>query len=127
LLTLLFLGLTSCAPWNAETRKVGTSGVPNVADSAYIESHRKTGPNYGCSFIEFDGKGGFLDYGQYQHALAKLDELKARSDVVLVSYRYLVGTLYGDARGRLPDRRTVGATAGSRATESKHASGLKGV
>jgi hypothetical protein len=86
LLTLLFLGLTSCAPWNAETRKVGTSGLQNVADSAYIESHRKIGPNYGCSFIEFDGKGGFLDYGQYQHALAKLDELKARSDVLLVIY-----------------------------------------
>lgn len=56
------------------------------AHSAYIEFRRETGPNYGCSFIEFDGKGGFLDFGQFKHALSRLDELKARSDVLLVLY-----------------------------------------
>jgi len=55
-------------------------------DSAYIESHRDDGHNYGCSFIEFDGKGGFLGYDQFENALKVLDTRKAQSDVLLVIY-----------------------------------------
>jgi hypothetical protein len=35
-------------------------------NSAYLESHRANGHNYGCSFIEFDGKGSFLGHDQFE-------------------------------------------------------------
>jgi hypothetical protein len=82
----LLLMLGSCAPWNLPTRKVPAGGSATAGDSAYIESHRPVGPNYGCSFIEFDGKGGFLDYRQFDNALRVLQTRKAQSNVLLVIY-----------------------------------------
>src|SRR3984893_13521028 len=76
--------LGSCAPWNIKTRQVSKSLTPG--NSAYIESHRADGHNYGCSFIEFDGKGSFLGDDQFENALQVLDSRKARSDVLLVIY-----------------------------------------
>lgn len=82
------LMLFGCAPWNAQTRKVPYPDAPafSPGDSAYIESKRKEGTNYGCSFIEFDGRGGFLNFPQYSHAKAMLQKLKAKSNVLLVIY-----------------------------------------
>ena len=82
--SILLLG--NCAPWNVSTRKVSTAESIAPADSAYIESHRPNSANYGCSFIEFDGKGGFLDFGQFDHAVKVLDDRKKQSNVLLVIY-----------------------------------------
>jgi hypothetical protein len=67
-----------------KTRQVANSLMPG--NSAYIESHRADGHNYGCSFIEFDGKGSFLGVDQFENSLKVLDTRKARSDVLLVIY-----------------------------------------
>ena len=82
----ILLLLANCAPWNVPTRKLSTVGTNSPGDSAYIESQRPTGANYGCSFIEFDGKGGFLSFGQFDKALNVLNARKAQSDVLLVIY-----------------------------------------
>ena len=80
--------LPNCAPWNKPTRAVGKSSESRTlpGDSACLQSHRSVGPNYGCSFIEFDGKGGFLDFDQYTGAQQRLKKLKAHSNVLLVIY-----------------------------------------
>jgi len=78
--------LGSFAPWNIKTRQVSSGNSVAPGDSAYIESHRADGHNYGCSFIEFDGKGGFLGCDQFENALKVLDTRKAQSDVLLVIY-----------------------------------------
>jgi len=81
--------LAGCAPWSVCERPLLGSGANSEAasgDSAYIRSNGKTCPKYGCSFIEFDGKGGFLDYPQLQHAEDVLKERAASSDVLLVIY-----------------------------------------
>lgn len=78
--------LNGCAPWNAQTRAVPSQQPTAPGDSAYIESHRSDGRNYGCSFIEFDGRGGFIRYNQLLNALKVLDERKQRSSVLLVIY-----------------------------------------
>lgn len=90
------LMLTSCAPWNTTTRRVPYHGSAMASDSEiatippgdspYIESNGESGQKYGCSFIEFDGKGGFLDYNQYVHAQRILKERAASSHVLLVLY-----------------------------------------
>jgi hypothetical protein len=78
--------LGSCSPWNTKTRQASGENSLPVGDSAYIESQRSDGHNYGCSFIEFDGKGSFLGEDQFENALKVLDARKARSDVLLVIY-----------------------------------------
>ena len=77
-------GLSPVAPWNAQTRGLGPE-LP-AGDSAYVQSDRPDGRNYGCSFIEFDGKGDFINPEQYGSAEKRLRELKARSRVLLVIY-----------------------------------------
>src|SRR5260370_35552164 len=83
-LPLIMVMFGSCPPWNTKTRQVSREQPFPAGDSAYIESHRAGGNNYGCSFIEFDGKGSFLGEGQFENALEVLDARKARSDVLLV-------------------------------------------
>src|SRR3984893_9177936 len=83
-LSTIMVMLGSCAPPNIKTRQVANSLMPG--NSAYIESHRADGHNYGCSFIEFDGKGSFLGVDQFENSLKVLDTRKARSDVLLVIY-----------------------------------------
>src|SRR5260370_35825150 len=78
--------LGSSAPWNIKSRLVSAGNSLAPGDSAYIESHRADGHNYGCSFIEFDGKGGFLGIDQFENALKVLETRKAQSDVLLVIY-----------------------------------------
>jgi hypothetical protein len=78
--------LGSYALWNVKTRYVSGEKSLTPSNSAYIESHRADGHNYGCSFIEFDGKGSFLGYDQFENSLKVLDTQKARSDVLLVIY-----------------------------------------
>ncbi len=68
------------------TREVSGSGPAILGSRLYIESHRPNGPNYGCSFIEFDGKGGFLNYEQFEKALQILEARKAPSNILLVIY-----------------------------------------
>lgn len=80
------VAVTGCAPWNAQTRRVAESTPLPAPDAAYIESNRTNGSNYGCSFIEFDGKGGYLSFAQYQHARSILEKRKAKSNVLLVMY-----------------------------------------
>jgi len=80
---------SGCAPWNAQTRVVPP--LPSATDvapgeSAYIESNGNEGPKYGCSFIEFDGKGGFLDYNQLRNAKLVLKKRAITSNVLLVIY-----------------------------------------
>ena len=94
----LFIALlcTGCAPWNCVTRSASTKdwkmasdaeiAAKAPGDSPYIESNGANGPKYGCSFIEFDGKGGVLDYNQYQHATEVLKKRAASSNVLLVLY-----------------------------------------
>jgi hypothetical protein len=81
-------GVFGCAPWNTATRTTVRRGDRPIppAEEAYIESHHSVGQKYGCSFIEFDGKGGFLSFDQYAHARKKLKQLKAKSDVLLIIY-----------------------------------------
>ena len=83
-LATIMVMLGSCVPWNIKTRQVSKSST--LGNSAYIESHRADGHNYGCSFIEFDGKGSFLGDDQFENSLKVLDTRKARSNVLLVIY-----------------------------------------
>lgn len=80
--------ICGCAPWNKATRQVAESSDERIrlGDSAYLQSHRAVRPNYGCSFIEFDGKGGFLSFEQYSAAERRLKRLKSQSSVLLVIY-----------------------------------------
>lgn len=81
--TLLFAG---CAHWNTVTR-LPKEKARSPGESALVTSHRPSKyRNYGCSFIEFDGRGGFLEYGQFVGARAELARLKAQSNVLLVLY-----------------------------------------
>lgn len=83
--------LIGCAGWNDRTRRIDGPGasVP-PGESAYVESNglsgRNLGRKYGCSFIEFDGKGGFLDVTQLKHAKEILTERATASNVLLVLY-----------------------------------------
>src|SRR5579864_2361181 len=85
---LALLLFCDCASWNTPMRVVEerTGNQVPPGDSAYLESHRAAGPNYGCSFIEFDGKGGFLSFNQFSTAERRLKERKAKSSVLLVIY-----------------------------------------
>src|SRR5258708_19419094 len=85
-LPLIMVMFGSCSPWNNKTRQVSREQPLPAGDSAYIESHRAGGNNYGCSFIEFYGKGSFLGEDQFENALEGLDARKARSAVLLVIY-----------------------------------------
>src|ERR1700736_4461048 len=89
LVTAALLLLISCAPWNTHTRSYSRRDhdLP-PGDDAYLVSHREAGPNYGCSFIEFDGKGGFLNFEQYQRAQERLKQLRNKSNVLLVIYAH---------------------------------------
>jgi hypothetical protein len=82
----LILIVGACAPWNQITRETSSRGVDTPGNTAYIESQRVGGRNYGCSFIEFDGRGGMLDFNQLTDAKKVLDERKRASDVLLVIY-----------------------------------------
>jgi len=73
-LATIMVMLGSCAPRNIKTRQVANSLTPG--NSAYIESHRADGHNYGCSFIEFNGKGSFLGVDQFENSLKVLDTQK---------------------------------------------------
>lgn len=68
--------LGGCAPWNIRTRQVSREKSLTPGNSAYIESHRADGHNYGCSFIEFNGKGSFLGVDQFENSLKVLDTQK---------------------------------------------------
>lgn len=82
---LIALGFSGCAPWNKVTREPGKHAVAN---SASLESRGGDSPNYGCSFIEFDGKGGFLNFGQLNEAVANMEGLKKKGPVMLVLYAH---------------------------------------
>jgi len=80
--------LTACAPWNKVTRHVPDREKPGPfapAENARIES---SGPDarYGCSFVEFDGKGGYLKYSQLLQAQGILKKKAAQGRVLLVIY-----------------------------------------
>jgi pimeloyl-ACP methyl ester carboxylesterase len=56
------------------------------ASSWYIEGQAVEGVPVSCSFVEFDERGDFLDFGQHRHCGAKLGELADESNVLLVIY-----------------------------------------
>ena len=82
----LLVMFSGCAPWNAVTRNTWHKGSVTPGNTAYIQSHRSDGRNYGCSFIEFDGRGGLLDFDQLTNAGKVLDGRKKDSNVLLVIY-----------------------------------------
>src|SRR5438270_4811932 len=84
----LITGVFGCAPWNTATRATARHGDRPIppAEDAYIESRHSVGQNYGCSFIEFDGNGGFLSFDHYAQAQKRLKQLKAKSDLLLIIY-----------------------------------------
>src|SRR5258708_19668050 len=114
-LAIIMVMLDSCSPWNNKTRQVSGENSLPAGDSAYIESHRGDGHNYGCSFIEFDGKGSFLGEDQFENASKVLDARKARSDVLLIIYchGWMNNAQSGDLLHfvsflrRLPDSRSI--------------------
>jgi hypothetical protein len=59
----------------------GVKGAPPPTtppgDAWYIESQPGKSAVHSCSFIEFDERGDYLDFGQHQHAWVKIRELSA--------------------------------------------------
>jgi hypothetical protein len=56
------------------------------AKSWYVEGKAENGTPFSCSFIEFDERGDFLDFGQHTHCQAKIKELVKSGRVLLVLY-----------------------------------------
>jgi hypothetical protein len=79
---LLFLtGCTSVGkPMRLDPKKTSSK-----ADAWYIEGKHK-GSAYSCSFVEFDGRGDYLDFEQHQHAWQKVKELATKEKILLVFY-----------------------------------------
>jgi hypothetical protein len=55
-------------------------------DSWHIESDPAKGPTYSCSFVEFDGRGDYINFDQHSDARDRVDKLATAQKVVLVFY-----------------------------------------
>ncbi len=65
---------------------IKTPSSLNPANSSYIESKSsaKNGSIYSCSFVEFDGKGDYLDFDQHSAAWQKVRELASEKERLLL-------------------------------------------
>jgi len=79
--------LSGCAPWNVATRREPDAGkTVALGDSPSIEGHTPGGATYGCKFIEFDGKGGIINYAQFDDAQKFLTAETKKRPVLLIIY-----------------------------------------
>jgi len=86
LLSLTALLLVGCAPRGRALREVPTvyRRVP-PATSAYIESQASSGAKpFSCSFIEFDERGDYLDFGQHTNAYQRIQALSKSGERLMV-------------------------------------------
>jgi hypothetical protein len=61
--------------------------TPKAADARYIETNPMAGGKpYSCSFVEFDGRGDYIDFTQHQAAWGKVKELAEKNRLLLVQY-----------------------------------------
>lgn len=61
-------------------------------ESWYIETKpRSGGGTYSCSFVEFDGRGDFIDFRQYRQAWEKVNELSKEGSQKLLLVQYCHG------------------------------------
>ena len=61
--------------------------LPKARDAWFIESKAVgEGHPYSCSFVEFDGRGDFIDFEQYKAAWRKVHELATDGRLLLVQY-----------------------------------------
>ncbi|MFN0080536.1 MAG: hypothetical protein ACKVY0_29055 [Prosthecobacter sp.] len=60
---------------------------PAAMDAWYVESKATAGGKpYSCSFVEFDGRGDFIDFKQYRAAWGKVRDLGEKDRLLLVQY-----------------------------------------
>src|SRR5688572_6967265 len=84
-LALIFL-FTGCTSVGKPMRFKPVAGVA-AADSWYIESKPTNGvPPFSCSFVEFDGRGDYIDFNQHAAAWNKVKELAEAQKILLVFY-----------------------------------------
>lgn len=93
LLLLIVESWTSRVPRGVAFRPTnGRKGDPPPGtapgDAWYIESQPGKSAVHSCSFVEFDERGDYLDFGQHQHAWVKIRELSAgdKPPVLVVIY-----------------------------------------
>lgn len=86
LVAIASLALGACTPWNKVTRPSKERATAPTGSSNCIEGTSSIGAKYGCSFVEFDGKGGFLDYGQFADAKKNIEQLGREGPVLLVFF-----------------------------------------
>lgn len=61
--------------------------MPQAMDAWYVEAKASAGGKpYSCSFVEFDGRGDFIDFKQYRAAWGKVRELGEKDRLLLVQY-----------------------------------------
>jgi hypothetical protein len=56
------------------------------ARSSYIEGNTTNGSTFSCSFVEFDERGDFLDFGQHKHCQTTISNLVNSDRVLLLIY-----------------------------------------
>lgn len=77
---------TGCTSVGKPMRMKPGPGVA-AADSWYIESKPTNGAKpYSCSFVEFDGRGDYIDFSQHTAAWNKVKELAEAQKILLVFY-----------------------------------------
>ena len=93
LLVLILVAWASRVPRGVAFRPTrGVMGDPPPGtppgDAWYIESEPGKGAIHSCSFVEFDERGDYLDFGQHQHAWVKIRKLSAgaKPPVLVVIY-----------------------------------------
>src|SRR4051812_43290776 len=80
---VLFTGCTSVG----KPMRIAAEKEVAPADACYIESLAKNGaPRFSCSFVEFDGRGDYIDFAQHGAAWGKVKELADAQKVLLVFY-----------------------------------------
>jgi hypothetical protein len=52
----------------------------------YMQSKPDSGAVHSCSFVEFDGRGDYIDFAQHKHAWEKVGELAKQQPLLLVLY-----------------------------------------
>lgn len=55
-------------------------------DSWYIEGKDENAQTFSCSFVEFDGRGDYIDFNQHRAAWTKVKELSDAQKILLVFY-----------------------------------------
>lgn len=75
-----------------ETKDAKAKPAAAAKDAWFIETKEKPGGKpYSCSFVEFDGRGDFIDFDQYQAAWKKVKELGKDQGEKLLLVQYCHG------------------------------------